>query len=226
MAWRGALIPIRYLMNGASIAQYPAGQVEYWHVELPVHDLLLAEGLPAESYLDTGNRPAFQGVARRAPSGPAAAMRIWHRHGCAQVLATGPRLAAAHASLLTRAQTLGYRLTSSPGLRLLADGRPVRRLRGLRFRLPDRTQRIQVCTRSFVPAHLAGQGHDARRLGIAISAIRLDGLVVPLDDARLIAGWHPPEAGWRWTAGKATIATAGAREVALTLAITGLYWRD
>ncbi len=28
----------------------------YYHVELPHHDVLLAQGLPAESYLDTGNR--------------------------------------------------------------------------------------------------------------------------------------------------------------------------
>ncbi len=31
----------------------------YWHLELPHHDLILAEGLSAESYLDTGNRGAF-----------------------------------------------------------------------------------------------------------------------------------------------------------------------
>ena len=31
----------------------------YWHVELDAHDVVLAEGLPAESYLDTGDRAAF-----------------------------------------------------------------------------------------------------------------------------------------------------------------------
>jgi hypothetical protein len=40
---------------------------DYVHVELDRHDILLAEGLPAESYLDTGNRAAFgtQGGVRR-----------------------------------------------------------------------------------------------------------------------------------------------------------------
>lgn len=33
--------------------------VTYIHVELPAHDVVLAEGLPAESYLDTGNRAGF-----------------------------------------------------------------------------------------------------------------------------------------------------------------------
>jgi hypothetical protein len=55
----GVLIPIRYLVNGASIAQCRLDAVTYWHVELATHDVILAEGLAAESYLDTGNRCAF-----------------------------------------------------------------------------------------------------------------------------------------------------------------------
>jgi len=53
------LIPVRYLVNGVTIAQEHVDRVEYWHVELPSHEVLLAEGLPVESYLDTGNRSAF-----------------------------------------------------------------------------------------------------------------------------------------------------------------------
>ena len=55
----GVLIPVRYLVNGASIAQMPIDALTYWHVELPMHDVLWAEGLPCETYLDTGNRAAF-----------------------------------------------------------------------------------------------------------------------------------------------------------------------
>jgi collagen type I/II/III/V/XI/XXIV/XXVII alpha len=33
--------------------------VVYFHIELAAHDIVLAEGLPAESYLDTGDRDAF-----------------------------------------------------------------------------------------------------------------------------------------------------------------------
>jgi hypothetical protein len=55
----GALVPIRHLINGVTIAQQPVGAIEYWHVELPGHAVLLAEGLPVESYLDTGNRLRF-----------------------------------------------------------------------------------------------------------------------------------------------------------------------
>jgi len=35
-------------------------EVTYYHVELDDHDLLLAEGLPVESYLDTGDRSNFE----------------------------------------------------------------------------------------------------------------------------------------------------------------------
>ncbi len=60
----GVLIPVRYLVNGASIAQVEFSTIAYWHVELDRHDIILAEGLAAESYLDTGNRSAFANGGR------------------------------------------------------------------------------------------------------------------------------------------------------------------
>ncbi len=61
------LIPVRYLVNGATVRQERVERVHYFHIELESHDILLAEGLTAESYLDTGNRGAFSngGVADR-----------------------------------------------------------------------------------------------------------------------------------------------------------------
>jgi hypothetical protein len=55
----GSLVPARRLINGATIVQEHVEQVEYWHLELPAHAVLVADGLPVESYLDTGNRAAF-----------------------------------------------------------------------------------------------------------------------------------------------------------------------
>jgi V8-like Glu-specific endopeptidase len=52
----GVLIPIRCLVNGRTIVQQACPSVTYWHVELDRHDVLLAEGMPCESFLDTGNR--------------------------------------------------------------------------------------------------------------------------------------------------------------------------
>jgi hypothetical protein len=55
----GALIPVRHLLNGATVVQEVCSTITYLHVELDRHDVLLADGLPCESYLDTGNRHAF-----------------------------------------------------------------------------------------------------------------------------------------------------------------------
>ncbi len=55
----GVLIPAHRLLNHSSVTQDAPAAAEYFHVELDRHEVLLAEGLPAESYLDTGNRTMF-----------------------------------------------------------------------------------------------------------------------------------------------------------------------
>ncbi len=53
-----ALVPIMNLINGTTIERTQAA-VTYWHIELDQHDILLADGLPAESFFDTGTRGWF-----------------------------------------------------------------------------------------------------------------------------------------------------------------------
>ncbi len=55
----GALVPIHLLVDDVLISRSSQPEITYHHVELDRHDVLLAAGLPAESYLDTGNRRAF-----------------------------------------------------------------------------------------------------------------------------------------------------------------------
>jgi serralysin len=55
----GVLVPVMNLIDGIAICREPVGKVTYWHVELDRHDILLAEGLPAESYFDSGSRAWF-----------------------------------------------------------------------------------------------------------------------------------------------------------------------
>jgi hypothetical protein len=56
----GRLVPARLLVNGTSIIQEPwCPEVTYWHVELPAHGLLVAEGAVSESYFDDDNRKHF-----------------------------------------------------------------------------------------------------------------------------------------------------------------------
>ena len=57
----GVLIPVKHLINGTTVRRIDAGRAEYHHIELEQHGVVLAAGLPAESYLDTGPRDAFSG---------------------------------------------------------------------------------------------------------------------------------------------------------------------
>lgn len=55
----GVLIPVRLLENGGTIVQVKRRIVVYYHFELTRHQVILADGLPAESYLDVGDRADF-----------------------------------------------------------------------------------------------------------------------------------------------------------------------
>lgn len=94
----GVLIPVKHLINGTSIAQAQVDSVTYYHVELAEHDVLLAEGLPVESYLDTGDRANFanSAVVRQFPDFSA---RAWDGLGCAPLIVTGRELTAARRML-------------------------------------------------------------------------------------------------------------------------------
>jgi len=43
------LIPVKLLSNGRSVVQGPMDEVTYYHIDMPAHDVLLAEGLSVES---------------------------------------------------------------------------------------------------------------------------------------------------------------------------------
>lgn len=91
------LIPAKHLINGSSIAQVPMDRVTYYHLELPQHAVVLAQGLPTESFLDLkdgSNYASRPGPVRLYPDFPA---RIWEAFGCAPLIVTGPELAAARA---------------------------------------------------------------------------------------------------------------------------------
>jgi len=99
----GVLIPVKYLVNGGSIAQVATGEVTYWHVELPRHAVLLAEGLPTESYLDVGDRTSFANGGGAVALYPDFASRVWEAAGCAPLVVTGSELEAARQRVNERA---------------------------------------------------------------------------------------------------------------------------
>lgn len=97
----GALIPVALLINGITIIQPEiSDDIAYFHIELDSHDVLLAEGAPAETYVNDDNRLMFHNAATYAVRYPGAEPPARY---CAERLLEGPKLAAIRASLAARA---------------------------------------------------------------------------------------------------------------------------
>ena len=112
----GVLIPIKYLINHSTIAQVPVNEITYHHLELARHDVLLAEGLPCESYLDTGDRSNFDNgheVMRLFPDFSTlsfGSVKLWEAAGCAQLVVHGPVLEKVRDFVKTRAAAMAWRV--------------------------------------------------------------------------------------------------------------------
>jgi Hint domain len=95
--FESVLIPIRHLVNGRTIHPVPAARVQYYHIELPRHDVVLAEGLPAESLLDLGDGSATAKTLRAPAASRHDMPRAWEALACAPLVVTGPKLTAVRA---------------------------------------------------------------------------------------------------------------------------------
>lgn len=107
----GVLIPVKYLINGLNITQQTVDAVTYYHVALADHDILLAEGLPVESYLESRDRLAFgQGVvvALHPAWGAVVSDSALAADGLAYapIRVHGPEVAAVRAMVEARAERL------------------------------------------------------------------------------------------------------------------------
>jgi serralysin len=74
----GVLIPVRCLENRRSVRRDERPHVTYFHVALDTHEILRANGLPVESWLDEGCRDGFDNPKSAPPvrlMSPAAAFR-------------------------------------------------------------------------------------------------------------------------------------------------------
>jgi hypothetical protein len=204
----GVLIPVEFLINHRTILwDDRAGEVTVYHIELETHDVLVADGAPAESYRDDGNRWLFQNINEN-----------WDRRTyepCAPVLTGGPVVDAVWRRLVERAGQRGnLKLTDESDLHLVLNGRrldAVERVGDVYvFRLPVVPSVLHMVSRAAVPAKL-GLARDPRRLGVALREIAVRKgarfRVIKPSDARLSAGFHDFEAisGLRWTNGDAVL---------------------
>ncbi|MCQ8279625.1 Hint domain-containing protein [Acetobacteraceae bacterium KSS8] len=226
----GVLIPVRMLVNGGSIvAETAIGTYDYFHVELDRHEILLAQGAGAESYLDTGNRTNFRNNAVSALvadfANPTA--RNWSESAAAPLAVERATVEPIWTRLAARARSLGLSTAAAtaPGtadadlaLRIvteageeilpsLTDGHVYA------FVVPARSGALRLRSRSARPSESIGPFVDDRRaLGVQIGRIGFSsaaerGVSALHLQARPLAGWHDPEAGGtrRWTDGDAVL---------------------
>lgn len=95
----GVLVPARLLVNGETIFQEAVAEITYFHVELPEHSVILAQGLACESYLNTGDRSAFANGGGAVALHPDLSALRWEGLACADLVLTGDRLASIRADL-------------------------------------------------------------------------------------------------------------------------------
>ena len=118
----GMLIPAGSLVNGTTIRQVEVESVTYWHVELDEHEIILAEGLPTESYLEMGNRTFFAENSTVALSASPDTDDRTHDDFCRPFHACGPLVEAVRVRLAARARELAFGQTRErAGERLMAS---------------------------------------------------------------------------------------------------------
>jgi hypothetical protein len=208
----GHLIEAKTLVNGVTVIEEMATRfVTYHHVELANHDIMLAEGLAAESYLDSGNRMMFESDAAPMMLHPDFAA-VSRAKACAPLVTDGDVVVAARARLLERAVALGFAMTGAVDLTALVAGLAVAPEHAgdeLLFVLPGKADSVELVSSTGVPAETSAQPGDRRSLGVAITGLALIAggkrMVISLDDPAH-TGFYEMENGHRWTNGVARVA--------------------
>ncbi|GAC88900.1 hypothetical protein Gbth_011_041 [Gluconobacter thailandicus F149-1 = NBRC 100600] len=99
----GYLIPALHLVNDLTIIQIEKpNEINYIHLELETHDILLAEGAPSESFLDDSSRGMFHNAHEYNELYPDAP--VMPPQYCAPRLEDGAELARIHQRLKNYAQ--------------------------------------------------------------------------------------------------------------------------
>ena len=247
VSFDGTLVPAMMLVNGQTIIQQFNTKVfEYFHVELEQFDIILAEGVPAESYVDTGNRSMFQNaadVAMNPDFGPAEGRP--EVKGI-KVVQQGPVVEAIRKQLLARAEAItGAVRTTDAALCIEVNGQIVHSTpefskEGVyQFALPANAGDVRVLSRSAIVRDVTPLARrDLRQIGVGLSGIAVSTAggrqQISLTDTALTglnAAQDVKGSTMRWTNGAAVIPatlinTTGAATLELTVLRTYSYWMD
>jgi hypothetical protein len=151
--FEGVLIEACDLVNGLSITQADTVElVEYIHIELDMHDIIFAEGAPAESFVDDDTRMLFHNASefdQLYPDAPLAPARY-----CAPRLKDGYAVESVRRQIEDRArasQDTDQQLPLRGAVDVAEDGRIVGWAQNPEF--PD----APVCVDIYVAGRLIGQ---------------------------------------------------------------------
>jgi hypothetical protein len=111
----GMLVPAKDLVNWTTIRQdHEAARVTYFHIELPRHGVIFAEGAAVETFLDTGHRGVFDNAEIPVIALPAAMQERREAESCAPLCTSGPALEAIRQRIAAR--QVGIRLSGTSEL--------------------------------------------------------------------------------------------------------------
>jgi hypothetical protein len=207
----GRLVPAKALVNGRSIVQEPRRQINYYHIELDSHDIVLAESLPCESYLETGNRNFFENGGGAIVLHPDLAQTMREAEGCAPFAEQGPIVTAIRERIAGRLPALTR--TTDCCLRVFIGDSELAittvNAQTYRIALPEEAADLVLASRAMVPAETDTSSEDRRMLGLDIGTLSIETetgtRLIAIEDSRLRDGWHLFEGQHRWTNGKARI---------------------
>ena len=227
------LIPAKFLINGVTIRQIDVPEVIYYHIELAQHGVVWAETLPAETYLDCGNRHHFHRRKGAVSLHPDFQAPVWDaQRAFAPLVIDGPCLTAVRQRLLERVVERGWRRVGG-SYSVYADGRVLESIDAdngqTLFRLPFGATWLTIESSSTSPGDLDPASADRRKLGIAIADVTFDGTMVEPTDTRFRSGFYEAEQRgrrwFRWTNGSAVVCVARCREIAFTIQAVSQIWQ-
>jgi hypothetical protein len=226
----GKLICARQLINSATIRQEKdLPSIEYFHVELDSHAILFAEGLPVESYLNTGNRGFFansdEPLVLHPDLGNGSDYPTREAGSCAPFVWDEARVRPVWQRLADRAAAIGRPVpqrvtTADANLRVLVkgperrNGKPIHSDGNLvLFLLPPGVGEVRLASRAQLATEARPWLEDRRRLGVRVKRIVLRGAnelrEIPMDHPDLTEGWWAVERDGqmmsRWTDGNAVL---------------------
>jgi hypothetical protein len=230
----GVLICAKQLVNGTTIRwERDWTAVDYYHVELDQHAILLAEGLPTESYLNTGNSGFFanssgQPMVLHPELTDETAYPTREADSCVPFVWDGASVQPVWQRLAERAAAIGQSVpqrvtTTDADLQLMLQGRMIKPIYGddklVIFTLPPSADEVRLVSRAQPPTEARPWLGDQRRLGVRVARLVLRGpdevREVPVDHPDLVNGWWAVErdgqAISRWTDGKAALSLPSMR---------------